>query len=45
MAWGATTVNSWYRNRRGRVTQNWPFSLLDYWHRTRAPDPADYILR
>jgi 4-hydroxyacetophenone monooxygenase len=44
MAWGASTVNSWYKNSRGRVTQNWPFTLLEFWERTRRPDPADYEL-
>jgi 4-hydroxyacetophenone monooxygenase len=44
MAWGASTVNSWYKNASGRVTQNWPFSLLEFWERTRQPDPADYDL-
>jgi 4-hydroxyacetophenone monooxygenase len=43
-AWGASDVNSWYKNAKGRVTQNWPFSLLEYWQRTRQPDPADYEL-
>jgi 4-hydroxyacetophenone monooxygenase len=40
MAWGAATVNSWYRSPAGRITQNWPFSLLEYWQRTRELDPA-----
>lgn len=44
MAWGASDVNSWYKNETGRVAQNWPFTLLDYWQRTLAPDPADYEL-
>jgi 4-hydroxyacetophenone monooxygenase len=44
MAWGASTVNSWYKNRDGRVTQNWPFALLEFWQRTRRPDPADFEL-
>jgi 4-hydroxyacetophenone monooxygenase len=44
MVWGAAEVNSWYRNAKGRVAQNWPFSLLEYWQQTREPDPADYIL-
>ncbi|MCH7580057.1 MAG: NAD(P)/FAD-dependent oxidoreductase [Chloroflexi bacterium] len=42
-AWGASDVNSWYKNDRGRVAQNWPFNLLDYWQQTRKPDPADYV--
>jgi hypothetical protein len=24
------------------VSQNWPFTLLEFWIRTRQPDPADY---
>jgi 4-hydroxyacetophenone monooxygenase len=45
MAWGVATVNSWYRNETGRSAQNWPFTLLEYWQRTRRPDPADYDWR
>ncbi len=45
MVWGAAEVNSWYRNAKGRVAQNWPFSLLEYWEQTRQPDPSDYVLR
>jgi 4-hydroxyacetophenone monooxygenase len=41
-AWGASNVNSWYKNENGRVSQNWPFSVIDYWRETRQPDPADY---
>jgi 4-hydroxyacetophenone monooxygenase len=44
MAWGWSEVNSWYKNDFGRVTQNWPFSLLEYWQRTLRPDPDDYEL-
>ncbi len=42
MAWGWSDVNSWYKSASGRVSQNWPFSLLDFWQRTLRPDPADY---
>ena len=44
MAWGASEVNSWYKNAHGHVAQNWPFTLLEYWERTRTPDPDDYVL-
>ena len=44
MAWGASDVNSWYKNEHGRVAQNWPFTLLEYWQRTKQPDPEDYVL-
>ena len=42
MAWGVSTVNSWYKNATGRTAQNWPFSLLEYWQQTRRPDLDDY---
>jgi 4-hydroxyacetophenone monooxygenase len=42
MAWGISTVNTWYKNAAGHITQNWPFTLLEYWERTRQPEPADY---
>ncbi len=44
MAWGWSSVNSWYKNASGRVAQNWPFTLLEYWQRTKRPDPADFDL-
>ncbi len=44
MAWGRSDVNSWYKNEHGHVAQNWPFTLLEYWQRTLAPDPDDYQL-
>jgi 4-hydroxyacetophenone monooxygenase len=44
MAWGVSTVNSWYKNEKGRVTQNWPFTLREYWQQTREPNPEDYIV-
>ena len=44
MVWGASTVNTWYRNAHGRIAQNWPFTLLEFWQRTRAVDLEDYEL-
>jgi 4-hydroxyacetophenone monooxygenase len=44
MAWGLPGFSSWYKNAEGRVTQNWPHSLLEYWARTREPSEADFIL-
>jgi 4-hydroxyacetophenone monooxygenase len=44
MAWGAPNVTSWYKNSKGRVTQNWPFTLLEFWEQTRAPVASDYRL-
>jgi 4-hydroxyacetophenone monooxygenase len=45
MAWGAPQVTSWYKNAKGRVSQNWPFPLVDYWQATLKPNPADFDLR
>ena len=42
MAWGTPHVSSWYKNSSGHVTQNWPFTLLEFWAQTRRPDPDDY---
>jgi len=44
MAWGAPQVTSWYKNELGRVSQNWPFPLVDYWSATLAPNPADFLI-
>jgi 4-hydroxyacetophenone monooxygenase len=44
MAWGSPHVTSWYKNAKGRVSQNWPFPLVDYWNATVAPNPDDFIL-
>ena len=41
---GCGDVPTWYRNARGKVTQNWPLDLLTYWSRTQEPDLADYEL-
>ena len=44
MVWGASAVNSWYKNDKGRVSQCWPFSLLEFWQLTREPNPGDFEL-
>jgi 4-hydroxyacetophenone monooxygenase len=44
MAWGLPDARSWYKNHLGRVSQNWPFRLVDYWNATIKPDPKDFIL-
>jgi 4-hydroxyacetophenone monooxygenase len=43
MAWGVSSVNTWYKSESGRVAQNWPFNLIDYWQQTREPNPEDYV--
>ena len=42
--WGASSVNSWYKNEKGHVTQNWPGNLIEYWQLTRAVTAGDYNL-
>ena len=44
MVWGAASVSSWYRNATGRVSQVWPFTLIDYWRAVRDPVASDYQL-
>lgn len=44
MAWGAPQVSSWYKNEKGRVTQNWPFALVDYWRATLEPNAGDFSI-
>lgn len=44
MAWGVPSAKSWYKNSKGRVSQNWPFKLVDYWNATIKPDPKDFTL-
>ena len=43
MAWGVSKAPTWYRNDKGRIAQNWPFTLREFWSQTRAPNPADYV--
>ncbi|MCW5761433.1 MAG: hypothetical protein KIS90_16805, partial [Phenylobacterium sp.] len=43
-AWGSPHVSSWYKNQFGRVSQNWPFGLIDYWKATLEPNPDDFVL-
>jgi len=38
----AATGDSWYKDAEGRITNNWPYSTLWYWWRTRAINRQDY---
>ena len=42
VVYGASTVNSWYKNSAGRLTQNWPLRTVDYWRDTRKVNKDDY---
>jgi 4-hydroxyacetophenone monooxygenase len=43
MSWGTSTVNSWYKNSTGRVSQVWPFPILDFWQQTRNLEPENFV--
>jgi 4-hydroxyacetophenone monooxygenase len=45
LAWGHPNVQSWYKNSAGRVVNNSPFSLQQYWSETHEVDFADYHLQ
>lgn len=42
MAWGVSSVNTWYKNEFGRSAQNWPYGLVDYWEQTRRLRPGNF---
>jgi 4-hydroxyacetophenone monooxygenase len=44
MAWGISGVSSWYKSPSGRIAQNWPFALIDYWRATHTINPDHYHL-
>ena len=44
-AWGSPNVSSWYKNEFGRVSQNWPYGLIDYWRATLEPNPDDFEIQ
>ena len=44
LAWGHPNVASWYKNSDGRVVNNSPFSLQEYWAVTHKVDLDDYHL-
>lgn len=42
MTWGWSSVSSWYKNSSGRVTQNYPFSMVEFYQRTHTVNQDDY---
>ena len=36
--------SSWYKNERGRITNNWPYTTASYFFRTRRVDLSHYRL-
>ncbi|MFJ5107551.1 MULTISPECIES: flavin-containing monooxygenase [unclassified Glutamicibacter] len=45
MAWGQPYVRTWYQNRKGRVSQVWPFTNIEYWEATEnvLADEYEYL--
>ena len=42
MPWAYAKANTWYRNSKGRVAQNWPLRLIDFWNQSRDEEPDSY---
>ncbi|WP_288586230.1 NAD(P)/FAD-dependent oxidoreductase [uncultured Methylobacterium sp.] len=42
LVWTHPSVNSWYKNAKGRITTNQPWRLVDYWRMTKNVDFSDY---
>ncbi|MHB8691213.1 MAG: flavin-containing monooxygenase [Solirubrobacteraceae bacterium] len=40
--WAHPGMNTYYRNKFGRIVVPMPWSNVDYWHRTRTPSLEDY---
>ncbi len=45
LIWTHPGMDTWYRNRSGRVVSIMPWRLVDYWRMTREPNPADLVQR
>lgn len=42
MAWGQPYVRTWYQNSKGRVSQVWPFTNIEYWEATESVRPDEH---
>ncbi len=45
MVWAHQGVNSWYKNKSGRVFASIPWRMVDYWSWTKKFEPEDYNWR
>lgn len=43
MVWSHPGVDSWYKNKSGRVTVTSPWRLVDYWKLTHEFKPSEYL--
>ena len=44
LSWSHPSVSTWYKNAKGRIVTNQPWSLLDYWRLTYEAKLSDYHL-
>lgn len=44
MVWTHQGMDTWYRNKSGRVVTNMPWRVVDYWHMTREIDLDDFVV-
>ena len=44
-SWGSPRGKGWYKNKKGRASQTWPYGMLDYWNLTGdfKPDAYEFI--
>ena len=42
LSWSHPAVSTWYKNAKGRIVTNQPWSLLDYWRLTYEAKLSDY---
>lgn len=45
MVWSVSSADTWYRNKKGRVTTNMPWTSLEYWEMTKTFDAEAYHFR
>lgn len=45
MVWAETSSTNWFRNAKGRVVTNSPWSMGEYWSLLRSVNPASYHFR
>ncbi len=44
MVWTHPGMETYYRNRKGRVVVNNPYRIIDIWRRTETVDPSEYVI-
>jgi len=45
LVWGDSGCTSWYKTPQGKIVNNSPWKLADYWDMTREVDLADYTIQ